>query len=48
MIIYGNLALSSNGEPIDDFYLVASATFFPAGRILKEKIGWTIQELHKP
>jgi hypothetical protein len=38
--------LSSDGEHIDSFYIVASATFFLAGEILK--VGSTIQELHKP
>jgi hypothetical protein len=42
----GGLALSSDGEVIDDFYLVGTASFFPAGGILK--VGSTIQELHKP
>lgn len=35
------------GEPIYDLHLVASATLFPAGWALKERIGWTIQDIHK-
>jgi len=44
----GKLALSNKDERIDGFHLVASATLFPAGWNLKERISWTIQELHRP
>jgi hypothetical protein len=44
----GSFTLSTSSDRIDNFHLVASATLFPAGWILKERIGHTIQQLHEP
>jgi hypothetical protein len=44
----GKYILSNSSDHVDGFHLVASATLFPAGWVLKDRIGWTIQELHAP
>jgi len=35
-----------NSSP--DFHSIASATLFPAGWVLKGRIGWRVTELHHP
>lgn len=36
-----------NNSP-DFLHSIASATLFPAGWVLKERIGWRVTELHHP
>ncbi|KAF7593851.1 hypothetical protein BBP40_010786 [Aspergillus hancockii] len=32
----------------DEYYLAASASLFPVGWVVQDRIGWTISQLHKP
>lgn len=41
-----NILLKQSNEI--EHRLVASATLFPAGWVLQDRIGWTVTELHKP